>query len=71
VAKAVIDVYCHRNTVLNRLRRIEQLTGRSLSVPKGLVDLALALEAFRQFSHSAEGGRPVEQDAAIGCVEHR
>jgi DNA-binding PucR family transcriptional regulator len=40
-------LYCHRNTVLNRLRRYEQLTGRSLSRPSDLVEVALALAARR------------------------
>ncbi|WP_329447247.1 helix-turn-helix domain-containing protein [Streptomyces sp. NBC_01426] len=35
-------LYCHRNTVSNRLRRLEQLTGRSLSDPAQVVELALA-----------------------------
>ncbi|KES08324.1 PucR family transcriptional regulator [Streptomyces toyocaensis] len=38
-------LYCHRNTVLNRLRRFEQLTGRSLSRPSDLVEVSLALTA--------------------------
>ncbi|WP_406090389.1 PucR family transcriptional regulator [Streptomyces sp. NBC_01013] len=38
---------CHRNTVLNRLRRLEALTSRSLSRPRELVELMLALEAVR------------------------
>lgn len=40
-------LYCHRNTVLNRLRRLEQLTSRSLSRPHQLIEVMLALEAFR------------------------
>lgn len=40
-------LYCHRNTVLNRLRRLERLTGRLLDHPRDLVDLTLALEACR------------------------
>ncbi|SME92442.1 helix-turn-helix domain-containing protein [Streptomyces sp. Amel2xC10] len=36
-------LYCHRNTVLNRLRRYEQLTGRSLSRPTDVVEISLAL----------------------------
>lgn len=40
-------LYCHRNTVLNRLRRYEQLTGRSLSRPSDLVEVSLALTARR------------------------
>ncbi|MGW0869650.1 PucR family transcriptional regulator [Streptomyces sp. NPDC002740] len=38
-------LYCHRNTVLNRLRRYEQLTGRSLARPTDLVEISLALTA--------------------------
>ncbi|GGT16808.1 helix-turn-helix domain-containing protein [Streptomyces chromofuscus] len=40
-------LYCHRNTVLNRIRRFEQLTGRSLSRPSDLVEISLALTARR------------------------
>ncbi|MGW0935993.1 helix-turn-helix domain-containing protein [Streptomyces sp. NPDC002666] len=38
-------LYCHRNTVLNRLRRLERLTGRLLARPRDVVDLAFALES--------------------------
>ncbi|MGW3244376.1 PucR family transcriptional regulator [Streptomyces sp. NPDC001070] len=38
---------CHRNTVLNRLRRLELLTGRRLGRPRDLVDLTLAVDVFR------------------------
>ena len=41
------ELYCHRNTVLHRLRRLQELTTRSLGKPRDLVDLALALYAFR------------------------
>ncbi|GAA3381892.1 helix-turn-helix domain-containing protein [Cryptosporangium minutisporangium] len=40
-------LYCHRNTVLYRLRRLQELTTRSLGKPCDLVDLTLALYAFR------------------------
>ncbi|WP_461031093.1 PucR family transcriptional regulator, partial [Streptomyces sparsus] len=40
-------LYCHRNTVLNRLRRFEQLTGRCLSHPSDTVEVSLALTARR------------------------
>ncbi|MEU8828488.1 helix-turn-helix domain-containing protein [Streptomyces sp. NPDC048636] len=40
-------LFCHRNTVLNRLRRYEQLTGRSLDRPRDVVELSLALSAHR------------------------
>ncbi|MEB3964234.1 helix-turn-helix domain-containing protein [Streptomyces kunmingensis] len=45
--RAASRLYCHRNTVLNRLRRYESLTGRSLTRPADLVELALALNAHR------------------------
>lgn len=45
--RAGARLFCHRNTVLNRLRRLEQLTGRDLGLPKDLVELGLALEAYR------------------------
>ncbi|MFF3946483.1 PucR family transcriptional regulator [Streptomyces sp. NPDC001902] len=38
---------CHRNTVLNRLRRLELLTGRRLTHPRELVDLTLAVDTLR------------------------
>ena len=38
-------LYCHRNTVLNRLRRVEVLTGRSLERVDHLVEWSLALLA--------------------------
>ncbi|MEU8524117.1 MULTISPECIES: PucR family transcriptional regulator [Streptomyces] len=43
--RAAVRLYCHRNTVLNRLRRLEQLTGRSLTRPADVVELSLALTA--------------------------
>ncbi|MFC6986415.1 PucR family transcriptional regulator [Streptomyces cirratus] len=43
-------LYCHRNTVSNRLRRLERLTGRSLSDPAQVVELALAHAAVLQLA---------------------
>jgi hypothetical protein len=40
-------LYCHRNTVLNRLRRCEQLTGRELARPTDTVEISLALTAYK------------------------
>ncbi len=37
-------IFCHPNTVRHRLRRIEELTGRSLSRPMDLAELCLAFE---------------------------
>ncbi len=45
--RAAGRLYCHRNTVLNRLRRLERLTSRSLSRPRELVEMMLALDALR------------------------
>ncbi|MEE1754574.1 PucR family transcriptional regulator [Streptomyces sp. SP18CS02] len=45
--RAGARLYCHRNTVLNRLRRCEQLTGRSLTRPRDVVEISLALTALR------------------------
>ncbi|MET4921505.1 helix-turn-helix domain-containing protein [Streptomyces sp. PSRA5] len=45
--RAGTRLYCHRNTVLNRLRRFEQLTGRSLARPADVVEISLALAARR------------------------
>lgn len=45
--RAGARLYCHRNTVLNRLRRCEQLTGRFLSRPADVVEISLALTARR------------------------
>lgn len=44
--RAASALFCHRNTVLNRLRRLESLTRRSLSTPRDLVELSLAVQAF-------------------------
>ncbi|MET7443835.1 helix-turn-helix domain-containing protein [Streptomyces sp. NPDC094473] len=45
--RAAGRLYCHRNTVLNRLRRLERLTSRSLTRPRELLEMMLALDAFR------------------------
>jgi PucR C-terminal helix-turn-helix domain/GGDEF-like domain len=41
-------MFCHRNTVRARLRRIEELTGRSLTDPRGVAELCLAFESDRR-----------------------
>ena len=45
---AAAKIYCHPNTVRHRLRRIEELTGRSLSRPSDLAELCLAFEIERR-----------------------
>ena len=44
---AASRLHVHRNTVRYRLRRIEELTGRSLTKPRDLADLHVALECAR------------------------
>ena len=39
-------LYCHPNTVRYRLRRIQELTGRSLAEPRGIAELAGAADAL-------------------------
>lgn len=46
MTKAAAQLYCHPNTVRYRLHRIEERTGRSLSVPQGLAELCLAFEIY-------------------------
>jgi hypothetical protein len=47
-AQAAERLYCHPNTVRHRLRRITAATGRSLTAPRDVAELCLALEATRQ-----------------------
>lgn len=51
--KAAEELYCHRNTVLYRLKQIESLTRRDLRDPRDRLLLALGLLAVGH----AEGGR--------------
>ena len=46
-AEAGQRMFCHRNTVRNRLQRVEELTGRSLSDPTATSELRVALEVVR------------------------
>jgi hypothetical protein len=50
VAQTAADVFCHPNTIRHRLRRIEERSGRSLTVPHELAELCLAFE-IRQRLH--------------------
>ncbi len=42
---AAEELYCHRNTVIYRLKQIEELTGRSLADPRDKLLLELAVLA--------------------------
>lgn len=44
--RAAEALYCHPNTVRYRLRRLQELTGRSLSEPHGVAELAAAAYAL-------------------------
>jgi PucR C-terminal helix-turn-helix domain/GGDEF-like domain len=44
---AAAKLHVHRNTVRYRLKRVEDLTGRSLAEPTGIAELHLALAAAR------------------------
>lgn len=46
-SRAAGVLYCHANTVRHRLKRLEELTGRSVTEPHALVELVLAAEAER------------------------
>ncbi|MFC7717593.1 helix-turn-helix domain-containing protein [Nonomuraea recticatena] len=61
-------LYCHRNTVRNRLDRIEQLTGRSLERPEDVAALytgvlALRLTGCAPAQESARKRRPGPSDS--------
>ncbi len=45
VAAAAARIPCHRNTVLNRVHRFQDLTGVSLTDPRAVAQVVLALEA--------------------------
>jgi DNA-binding PucR family transcriptional regulator len=41
--RAADELYCHRNTVMHRLRRIEQVTGGKVADPRARLQWQLAL----------------------------
>ncbi len=47
-AEAAKQLFVHPNTVRQRLRRIAELTGRTLTAPRDVAQLCLALEATRR-----------------------
>lgn len=46
--RAAQELYVHPNTVRQRLRKIEQRTGRSVSEPRAAAELCIALETTRR-----------------------
>ncbi|GHS89031.1 hypothetical protein AGMMS50218_14300 [Actinomycetota bacterium] len=54
VTAAAGALYVHPNTVRNRLRRLEQLTGRALAGPREAAEVYLALVSLRQQGWPAE-----------------
>lgn len=45
--RAAAALHCHRNTVLNRLARVAELTGRDINDPRGAAELYAAVRARR------------------------
>jgi len=50
-------LFCHPNTVRQRLRRIEKRTGRSLSRPRDVAELCLAFEVHHTLIQPRHGSR--------------
>ncbi len=61
--RAAEVLYCHPNTVRYRLRRVQELTGRSLSDPHGIAELAAAAYAL-SLNNATTLGRGLRSDAA-------
>ncbi|XVX20256.1 helix-turn-helix domain-containing protein [Actinomycetota bacterium] len=64
VGTVAAEAYCHRNTVLNRLGRVRELTGCDVTVPREAALLELALAAYPQ--SDSERART---EAGIGRAE--
>ena len=63
---AARQLYCHRNTVRNRLHRLEALSGQSLSDPRGVAGLSIAAQGARLLEQNLTHLRqaPQQQPAA-------
>ena len=48
ISETASALFCHPNTVRNRLRRIEEHSGRSLGAPRELAELCLAFEIAKR-----------------------
>jgi hypothetical protein len=53
-AEAGRVLFCHENTVRNRLRRFEQYLGRSMDDPTAQAEITTALQAIRTFPELAD-----------------
>lgn len=53
-SRAAALIPCHRNTVVNRLRRVVEVTGRPLDEGPPSLELSLALRAWRLSTDNAE-----------------
>jgi DNA-binding PucR family transcriptional regulator len=76
--RAAEVLYCHPNTVRYRLRRLQELTGRSLSEPRGVAELSAAAYAlslnsattlWRRQHAPAYNGRTRPEPSAPGADE--
>jgi DNA-binding PucR family transcriptional regulator len=56
--EAAARLYCHRNTVRNRLQRIERLCARSLTNPGSIAEICAALTAVRTMPSGDGPGGP-------------
>ena len=54
---AALALHCHRNTVLYRLNRVGELTGRNVTDPLAGAEFRLALETLRLSGNPAPGFR--------------
>jgi DNA-binding PucR family transcriptional regulator len=55
IAETAEEMSWNPNTVRNRLRRIEQKSGRSIDAPRELAELCLASEVVKNFTAAQRG----------------
>jgi hypothetical protein len=53
IAQVASRLFCHRNTVRQRLLRLEQRTGRSVNNPREAAELCIALETYRRLPRAS------------------
>ena len=63
---AARELFCHRNTVIYRLRRIESATGRSVAEPRDRLLLTLGLMALRSRPQQARPDRTSTGTPGVG-----